>query len=161
MAIIQAQAAGISYGAKRPYTEIGTSEVRFAFIDALGKRYLVTGEKLTLEEAEFLIEQRAERFESEPGSRESFKDKVLRKYIAAQGQDFNSRLLRKLTGALKGEHRMMMKPDSHHSTAHKALFQEIRRDDSTLHLTAYSWGEVEGEQPQVLQDQTGRIFGGP
>lgn len=159
MSIIRTQAAGISYGGQRPYTEIGASEVRFAFTDALGKRYLVTGGKLTLEEAEFLIEQRAGRFESEPGSRESFKDKVLRKYIAAQGQDFNSRLLRKLTGALKGEYRMMMNPNSHHSTAGKALFRKITQDDSTLHLSVYSWGEVEGEQPQVLQDQTGRVFG--
>lgn len=159
MAIIQTQAAGISYGAKRPYTEIGTSEVRFAFIDALGKRYLVTGEKLALEGAEFLIQERADRFKMQPGSRESFKDKVLRKYIAAQGRDFNSRLLRKLPGALRGEHRMMMNPNSHHSTADKALFREISRDDSTLHLTVYGWGAVEGEKPQVLQDQTGRIFG--
>lgn len=161
MGIIQTQAAGISYGGQRPYTEIGTSEVRFAFIDALGKCYLVTGEKLSLEEAEFLIEQRAGRFESEPGSRESFKDKVLRKYIAAQGRDFNSRLLKKLPDALKGEWRMMMNPNSHHSTADKTLFRAISRDDSALHLTVYAWGAVEGETPQVLQDQTGRIFGGP
>lgn len=161
MAITETQAAGISYGGQRPYTEIGTSEVRFAFTDALEKRYLVTGEKLSLEEAQFLIEQRAARFEYNQGSRESFKDKVLRKYIAAQGLDFNKRLVRKLPGVLRGEYRMMMNPNSHHSTADKALFREITQDDSALHLTVYTWGAVEGEQPQVLADQTGRIFGGP
>lgn len=159
-------AAGAAPGMKVPIAEHVGDRVVFGFRGNANQGFMVHGPKLTLPQATALVKQRMRDFHDHPGSREGWKAKVVRKYIAAQGKEFAAQLQKSLDKHGAMELGMMLSAESHSSTTDAKDFRAIGGDKDSIHLRVSANGNVKNLPVLPLIGNEGTVYsaegaGGP
>ena len=150
---------GVAQGMKGvPWALHHEDKVIFAFEAGSDKVCLVTAPKISSKTAVGWIKFRLHGFIAN-GGRESPKNKVLRKVIAAQGAEFVNGLRRDLRKIPHGlmEWETMFSIKSHTAAMGRKETEKVMADDRAVRVTVLSDGTVTGMGPEVrFNDGKGR-----
>ena len=149
--------AGVAEGhAKEPaYALHGPEYVQFAAMGQGGTPFVATMPHIDISDGIAWVNKRIKGFSANPKARESYEAAILRKGIAAMGNDFVEACKAKGGKSVKMELDMMMSPDSHSQIGD---MDKIAKMPGVVHIDIETVGNMRGNAFGMMDDNDGNVY---
>lgn len=152
---VQGVGAPEGYGNTPTYAEHGPDYVKFAALTQEGIPFVAVMPRITITQGLAWINRRMKGFKSNPKSRESVKEAIRRKALAAMGHDFVDAMRLKAGEMANAEMDMMFSDKAHSGIGDLDM---LSKKPNVVKITINREGDVNGISTGIIRDNEGGIY---